>query len=155
MVWYGITSSPCVTSLIQLATSRRPLYACFVDLQKAYDTVQHHLLWDKLESIGVGPRMLAAIRSLYWHSLDEGGWHGWRALDSANGCSSRLPSSPTLFGLFFDDRHEGFMTTCFSVRCYDPASIYDDALLTHHSGQSFFRIALSHYIGFRGSLYIR
>ena len=45
--------------------SRRPLYACFVDLQKAYDTVQHPLLWDKLESTGVGPRMLAAIRSLY------------------------------------------------------------------------------------------
>ena len=36
-----------------------------VDLQKAYDTVQHHILWNKLESIGVGPRMLAAIRSLY------------------------------------------------------------------------------------------
>ena len=29
-----------------------------------------------------------------WHSLDEGGWHGWRAPDSANGCSSRLPSQP-------------------------------------------------------------
>lgn len=45
--------------------AKRPLYACFVDLQKAYDTVQHEMLWNKLESIGVGPRMLAAIQSLY------------------------------------------------------------------------------------------
>ena len=54
------------------------LYTISMTFQKAYDTVQHHLLWDKLESIGVGPRMLAAIGSLYsqWHSLNEGGWHG-------------------------------------------------------------------------------
>ena len=42
-----------------------------MDLQKAYDTVQHPLLWDKLESIGVGPRMLAAIRSLYSMALSR------------------------------------------------------------------------------------
>ena len=41
------------------------LYTISMTFQKAYDTVQHHLLWDKLESIGVGPRMLAAIGSLY------------------------------------------------------------------------------------------
>ncbi len=45
--------------------AKRALYACFVDLQKAYDTVQHDLLWGRLRLIGVSPRMLAAIQSLY------------------------------------------------------------------------------------------
>ena len=44
---------------------QRPLFVSFVDLQKAYDTVQHGLLWARLEGIGVGPRMLAAFKSMY------------------------------------------------------------------------------------------
>ena len=44
---------------------RRPLFVSFVDLQKAYDMVQHGLLSARLEGIGVGPKMLAAIKSLY------------------------------------------------------------------------------------------
>ena len=51
-------------TLYALITSRA-LYVCFVDLQKAYDTVQHVLLWGRLRLISVGPRMLAAIQSLY------------------------------------------------------------------------------------------
>ncbi|RYE02516.1 MAG: hypothetical protein EOP33_10065 [Rickettsiaceae bacterium] len=75
--------------------SQRPLYACFVDLHKAYDTVQHHLLWDRLESIGVGSRMLAAIKSVFqWNTLNEGSWHGWGAPTSADGCASRMPTQP-------------------------------------------------------------
>ena len=42
-----------------------PLYACFIDTQKAYDTVQHGLLWGRLAGLGVQGRMLAAIQSLY------------------------------------------------------------------------------------------
>ena len=68
--------------------SQRPLYACFVDLQKAYDTVQHHLLWDRLESIGVGPRMLAAIKSLY-----SSGTLSMKVAGTA-GCASRMPTHP-------------------------------------------------------------
>ena len=44
---------------------RRPLFVAFVDLQKAYDIVQHDLLWAHLEAIGVNPRMMAAFRSRY------------------------------------------------------------------------------------------
>ncbi len=43
--------------------AKRALYTCFVDLQKAYDTVQHELLWKRLRQIGVSPRMLAAVQS--------------------------------------------------------------------------------------------
>ena len=38
------------------------LHMCFVDLQKAYDTVDRTLLWQVLTRIGVPPQMIAVIR---------------------------------------------------------------------------------------------
>ena len=45
--------------------SRKSTYVCFVDMRKAFDTVQHNLLWYKLQKIGVRGNFLAAIESLY------------------------------------------------------------------------------------------
>ena len=59
-----ITCLPCGFSLIMYGSSSG-LYTCFVDLQKAYDSVQHDVLWARLRHIGISPRMLAAIQSLY------------------------------------------------------------------------------------------
>ncbi|RYE04502.1 MAG: reverse transcriptase family protein [Rickettsiaceae bacterium] len=88
--------------------SRRPLYACFVDLQKAYDTVQHDLLWARLKFIGVGPRMLAAIKSLYSSgtlAMKVTGTAGQPRVQQM-GVRQGCPLSPTLFGLFFDGLHD-------------------------------------------------
>ena len=96
--------------------SKSPLYACFVDLQKAYDTLQHHLLWDRLESIGVGHHMLAAIRSLYSSgtlSMKVAGTVGQPRLQQM-GVRQGCPLSPTLFGLFFDGLHD-HMHSCAST----------------------------------------
>ena len=41
------------------------LHMCFVDLQKAYDTVDRTLLWQVLTRIGVPPQMLAVIRQFH------------------------------------------------------------------------------------------
>ena len=38
------------------------LFVCFIDLQKAYDTVDRTLLWQVLTRIGVPPQMMAVIR---------------------------------------------------------------------------------------------
>lgn len=38
-----------------------PLYACFIDLSKAYDYVDRELLWAMLKRFGLPPRMLAII----------------------------------------------------------------------------------------------
>ena len=89
-----------------LITSRA-LYICFVDLQKAYDTVQHALLWGRLRLNGVGPRMLAAIQSLYASgtlAMKVGGTAG-APLAQQNGVRQGCPLSPTLFGIFFDGLH--------------------------------------------------
>ena len=39
-----------------------PLFMCFTDLQKAYDTVDRTLLWQVLTRIGVPPQMIAVIQ---------------------------------------------------------------------------------------------
>ena len=78
-----------------------------VDLQKAYDMVQHGLLWPRLKGIGVGPKMLAAIKSLYASgtlSMKVGGAAG-PSLVQQNGVRQGCPLIPNLFGIFFDGLH--------------------------------------------------
>ncbi len=88
--------------------AKRALYTCFVDLQKAYDTVQHELLWGRLRQIGVSPRMLAAVQSLYATgtlAMKIDGTAGQPAVQHM-GVRQGCPLSPTLFGIFFDGLHD-------------------------------------------------
>ena len=41
------------------------LFMCFIDLQKAYDTVDCTLLWQVLTRNGVTPQMIAVIRQIH------------------------------------------------------------------------------------------
>ena len=47
------------------AKGRVPLFMCFIDLQKAYDTVDRTLLLQALTRIGVSPQMIAVIRQFH------------------------------------------------------------------------------------------
>ena len=42
-----------------------PLCLCFIDLQKAYDSVDRYLLWQILARCGVPGRLIAAIRQFH------------------------------------------------------------------------------------------
>jgi len=44
---------------------RQPLYMCFVDFEKAFDTVSHKKLWKTLEDMGFARHLVQLIRSLY------------------------------------------------------------------------------------------
>ena len=41
------------------------LFICFIDLQKAYDTIDRTLLWQVLTRIGVPPQMIAVIQQFH------------------------------------------------------------------------------------------
>ena len=43
------------------------LYCCFVDFQKAFDTVPRAVQWQVLEELGICGRILDIIKSLYAH----------------------------------------------------------------------------------------
>ena len=82
----------------------RPLYCCFVDLTAAFDTVSRHLLWQRLRSLGVCGRMLAALQAFYSEptvAIKVAGRIGEPAVTKTGVCQG-CPLSPTLFGVFID-----------------------------------------------------
>ena len=71
---------------------KEPLYLCFLDLKAAYDRVSRPLLWQALQRLGVGGKMLAAIQSLYANSTAAGpGGPGAAVLHR---CQAGLPAEP-------------------------------------------------------------
>ena len=44
---------------------KKPLYTCFVDLKKAFDSVSHNKLWLKLTSIGISSKVLTLFKIMY------------------------------------------------------------------------------------------
>ena len=88
-------------------SQKQPLFAAFVDLKKAYDSVQHPLLWASLQRKGIHGKMLAGVQPLYdggEMSMKISGSYG--ASSTARvGVRQGYPLSPTLFGIFFDSLH--------------------------------------------------
>ena len=81
-----------------------PLFMCFIDLQKAYDTVDRNLLWQVLICIGVPPQMIAVIQQFHdgmraCVRLDDGVCSDWFEVEQGLRQGCVLP--PLLFNIFF------------------------------------------------------
>ena len=86
------------------AEGRSVLHMCFVDLQKAYDTVDRTLLWQVLTRIGVPPQMIAVIRQFHDRMRacvrpDDGVCPDW--FEAEQGLRQGCVLSPLLFNIFF------------------------------------------------------
>ena len=80
------------------------LHMCFIDLQKAYDTVDRTLLWQVLTRIGVPPQMIAVIRQFHdgmraCGRPDDGVCSDW--FEVKQGLRQGCVLSPLLFNIFF------------------------------------------------------
>ena len=79
------------------------LYALFIDLKKAYDSIPRAALWLVLAQFGVPPRMLSLIESL--HDGMEARVRVSRAVTDTilvnNGLRQGCPLAPVLFNLYF------------------------------------------------------
>ena len=80
------------------------LFMCFIDLQKAYDTVDLTLLWQVLTRIGVPPQMIAVIRQFHDEMRacvrpDDGVCSDWFEVEQ--GLRQGCVLSPLLFNIFF------------------------------------------------------
>ncbi|UYV69438.1 K02A2.6-like, partial [Cordylochernes scorpioides] len=94
-------------SLIQLTLrrKRRKLYAFFVDLKKAFDTVPHSLLWSKLGELGLDFRFVNLIRNYFEQMTTTVRWNGLftEPIKIRSGVLQGEPLSPYLFILFVTD----------------------------------------------------
>ena len=77
---------------------------CFIDLQKAYDTVDRTLLWQVLTRIGVPPQMIAIIRQFHDGMSacvrpNDGVCSDWFEVEQ--GLRQGCVLSPLLFSIFF------------------------------------------------------
>jgi Reverse transcriptase (RNA-dependent DNA polymerase) len=84
--------------------SKKPLFVCFVDFKKAFDSVPRHKLWQRMHDKGIRGRMLFAVQALYEHvtfaiKLSEG---LSPPFPSNIGVRQGCPLSPFLFGLFIE-----------------------------------------------------
>ena len=80
------------------------LHMCFIDLQKAYDTVDRTLLWQVLTRIRVPPQMMAVIRQFRDERRacvrpDDGVCSDWFEVEQ--GLRQGCMLSPLLFNIFF------------------------------------------------------
>ena len=80
------------------------LFICFIDLQKAYDTVDRTLLWQVLTRIGVPSQMIAVIRQFHDGMRacvrpDDGVYLDWCEVEE--GLRQGCVLSPLLFNIYF------------------------------------------------------
>ena len=91
--------------LIQKQTLQRSnLYSCFVDLSKAFDCVNHDLLWLRLFQLGINPVILQFLKAYYTHAtacvVTQSGYTNSFAI--SRGVRQGCPLSPLLFSLLIN-----------------------------------------------------
>ena len=94
-----------IRRLQELARKKRiPLYVCFIDLTKAYDSVGRTLLWTVLVRFGVPQNIISVIRQFHdgmraCVRLDDRVCSGWFAME--RGLRQGRVLAPLLFNIFF------------------------------------------------------
>src|SRR5258705_2906441 len=86
-------------------TKKSKLYVAFIDLKKAYDSVVHELLWNKLHLLGLSPRFINIIKIIY-NSMEiaQNGPHRLTTpIQISKGVLQGDPMSAVLFNLFLAD----------------------------------------------------
>lgn len=81
-----------------------PLYMCFVDLKKAYDSVDREMLWKVLARAGIPAKLIEVIRQLHDGMrarvrMDDGELSDWFFV--TQGVRQGCELSPLLFSIFF------------------------------------------------------
>ena len=97
--------------------SKKPVYACFVDLSKAFDSINRTDLLYKLGQYGIAGNILQVIKSMYTditYSIKSNGKYS-TSFSSTHGVKQGCNLSPLLFNLFINDIHNAFDSSCKPV----------------------------------------
>ena len=95
-----------LNSVIQFYRKKaKPLFACFVDFKKAFDSISHGALWTKLASLGVSNMILTLLQSMYANAISvvQLGTEISSHFPCRKGVRQGCNLSPLLFNLFIAD----------------------------------------------------
>ena len=84
---------------------RKSIYICFIDLKKAYDTVNHNSLWTVLQrSYSIPTKLISIFHALNEHSVAAIRCYGKTSNEFAvtSSVHQACVLAPTLFNLYFD-----------------------------------------------------
>ena len=83
---------------------REPLHVCFIDLRKAYDTVNRPALWAVLQKTGLSTKIIRLIKELHTETTSRVRTSGSysRSFSTNNGVRQGCVMSPALFNIFLD-----------------------------------------------------
>ena len=119
--------------------SNRPVYACFVDFSKAFDSVDRTALAFKLGEIGIRGNLLNLIIDMYKDTnyiIKSNGIFSF-PFSAKYGVKQGCNLSPLFFNIFINDLHQSFDETCEALNINDwnvnSLSYADDLVLLSES----------------------
>ncbi|PZC79121.1 hypothetical protein B5X24_HaOG216810 [Helicoverpa armigera] len=109
----------CVKHTVAYYSEREtPVYACFLDLSKAFDLVSYDVLWAKLDKLKVPTEIQNILKYWYGNQVNNVRWAGTLSHSYGLECGVRQGglTSPTLFNLYMNELIEGLSST--RVGCF-------------------------------------
>lgn len=76
------------------------LFTAFLDISKAYDTVDLHLLWSDLQELGLAAPDVELLKNIYADVEEEWEGHKTEPIPVSRGLRQGYPLSPFLFMLY-------------------------------------------------------
>ncbi|CAH2241228.1 jg3292 [Pararge aegeria aegeria] len=135
----GVSTESAVLGLKHAVTyytkRKTPIYACFLDLSKAFDLVSYDILWRKLEGIKVPLELINIFKYWYGNQVNSVRWAGVLSRPYLLECGVRQGglTSPTLFNLYVNEllgELSSTRTGCYiDGVCLNNISYADDMVL--------------------------